>query len=633
MTLIIMTGLENETFSFKTFYKRRAQRICPALLVVVLVTCLIGICILQADPYRTSLREAIVSLGFVSNFRFAKDVGYFDGGDTTHIFLHTWSLSVEWQFYIFYPLLLVAVKRIFGTKNVGRALIIATTIFVLISVSWTNVAPRQSYYLLPSRASELLVGSLAYFYPIRTMQTKVCRWRIFPTDSRYLEFLGLLLILLSVFIIDDSNGWPTVWFLLPMVATWLCIAANNEKTILRGSLFQKIGIWSYSIYLVHWPIVVFASAMGLGNYGVLWLIPILILGYCLHVAVEKRRDYGAKFALLYFLGALAVYNLDNYYVIELFDFDELSVYEKVGDASFLKGSTGVLGTEPPEFIIHGDSHALDLFMPLVDRKVPFVYSIATNCYSIGMHVKQNDKVSYDSDKQKLCNLHYQATKAVSDHYPDIPIIFVQRWTNYGVRPDYKEQIPFHITNRFDLEQPASDYIDILNEDFRSVVQDFGHRKVYVIGNKQENTKVNDGSYGNPSLLKHWISSLLLQDIKDARYDYVNHPVNEVLQQIIYNINNDKESESDRAKLIYIDPAVHCENSKCALFVNNDVQVYSDDNHYSRAGAERAVEHILNTLNLDYGDERTTFSTMPEPIGELHQKVLRYNDEKGFFFDN
>lgn len=212
MTKIIVTGIHEQRFSFLEFYKRRAKRICPALLVVVCVSTALVLLLFRADAIKQTCREALVSLGFISNFRFARALDYFDGGDFSHLFLHTWSLSVEFQFYLLYPLLIAITCRFLSTSALPKVLAILCFASYITALIWTDINPRQSYYLLPSRACELLVGSLAFFYPIESLREKIVQ-RFDVTASicklirpKFIEISGISVLVLSFIIINNGGG-------------------------------------------------------------------------------------------------------------------------------------------------------------------------------------------------------------------------------------------------------------------------------------------------------------------------------------------------------------------------------------------------------------------------------------------
>ena len=146
MTMIIMQGLERERFSLLDFYKRRAKRICPALFVTVL--CFVGLAVLlvgTSDLVRLC-NEGLYALLFVSNIYFAQKTDYFGNSALDQAFLHTWSLSVEWQFYIFYPLILMALRRfLVEQRYIARILFIVTILSCGFGCFYSLVSPQAAY--------------------------------------------------------------------------------------------------------------------------------------------------------------------------------------------------------------------------------------------------------------------------------------------------------------------------------------------------------------------------------------------------------------------------------------------------------------------------------------------------------
>lgn len=161
MTNIIYSTYVNQKFSLIQFYIARFRRIVPPLLVVLVILLIYHL--FFSDPLELKLfaKKLASSLLFISNVLFWRESGYFDEASQSNMLLHTWSLSVEWQFYIIYPLILAFIIKYFG-KNI--ALIISTTTIVIyvISVIITHTYPNAGYFLLPTRSWEMLIGGVAF---------------------------------------------------------------------------------------------------------------------------------------------------------------------------------------------------------------------------------------------------------------------------------------------------------------------------------------------------------------------------------------------------------------------------------------------------------------------------------------
>lgn len=271
MTNIIVGRLQKSAFSILNFYYDRTKRIVPGLVGLCFCLLLAGFIFLDPVTYRYLAYTSVSALLFFSNFRFAEAIGYFDPQTDTKWLLHTWSLSVEWQFYLIYPVILIALYKFAATRRYLAPTLWAMAIVSLLLCIWSSKAdPASAFYLLPQRAWELLAGGIV------AMQFKTC-------ERKYSAILiagGFLLIGASIFFFNRNTPWPSYWALAPVLGTCLVIAANRSDSAAFGNRFiQTIGKWSYSIYLWHWPIAVAAIYAGVTVKG-----PLLILGELLILA-------------------------------------------------------------------------------------------------------------------------------------------------------------------------------------------------------------------------------------------------------------------------------------------------------------------------------------------------------------
>ncbi|WP_019671754.1 acyltransferase family protein [Psychrobacter lutiphocae] len=286
MTGIIFRGFENNNFSLAQFYLARTNRIIPALAALCFVMMLFGWFYLMPLDYKALGKHALSSVAFISNFIYLNESGYFAADSHEKWLLHTWSLSVEWQFYLLYPLVLMALHRLFSLEKLKVVLIFSALLSFVVGI-WTSInAPEAAYFLLFPRAWEMMVGGIAYVYPLKLGQGK----------KRYLEALGLLMIVGSYAFISAEDAWPGYLALFPVLGTYLVIQAQNDSSFITGNaVFQKLGAWSYSIYLWHWPIVVAIFYFAWPSYyaypGMLLSV---LLGYLSYKYIERfkfRRDY------------------------------------------------------------------------------------------------------------------------------------------------------------------------------------------------------------------------------------------------------------------------------------------------------------------------------------------------------
>lgn len=250
MAKIILRDLDRGQFNFLDFYVRRMRRIFPALFAMITVTSVVATIVLmprEFEYFASSVRAAVL---FVANVRFYNESGYFDIASEMKPLLHTWSLSVEEQFYVGFPLVLFLVNRFARTWLVPLFAIV-----ILISLgasSWVIYEnPDKAFYLLPFRIWELLLGALVAAVP-RLEQARAA--------DPFLGSAGLIAILASIFLYRADMPFPGFSALLPCLGAAALIAANSRSGPVAAILTNRptvfLGKISYSLYLWHWPIIV-----------------------------------------------------------------------------------------------------------------------------------------------------------------------------------------------------------------------------------------------------------------------------------------------------------------------------------------------------------------------------------------
>jgi peptidoglycan/LPS O-acetylase OafA/YrhL len=251
---LILKELKQGTFTLTNFWERRIRRIVPALVVVLAATCGAAWFILMPQDF-ASFGKSVVGLALLaSNVQFWKDIDYFDSAAEEKPLLHTWSLSVEEQFYLFVPVFLLLLSK---RAKLNRAflLLAAAAVFSFgLSVYWTQRHPTTNFYLLPTRAWELFAGALLAFSPACGIREK--KWL-----SELLALAGMALILVPCFAYDHQTPFPGLAALPPVLGSALLIWVGSAPAgfSLMGRLLATkavvfIGLISYSLYLWHWPL-------------------------------------------------------------------------------------------------------------------------------------------------------------------------------------------------------------------------------------------------------------------------------------------------------------------------------------------------------------------------------------------
>nr|WP_010133491.1 acyltransferase family protein [Microbulbifer agarilyticus] len=290
ITRNIYDALVSKTFSFRDFYIRRIRRLFPALLATITVSAIVGTMLLSPEHLARFSKEIIAAVFSLSNVLFWSEAGYFDLDESFKPLLHTWSLSVEEQFYLFWPAFLVFLFTR-GSRSILFIGLIAVALLSIWSaqymVSHSNAS--AAFFLLPFRVAEFVIGAMLVFVkPTNWMQVRGVR--------SIMTTLGIAMMGYAIFTYHAATRFPGYTVLIPCLGAALVIFAGTNpvsRHLLENKVAQFLGRTSYSIYLVHWPLIVFwgYSAPGqLSSTGgiVLILVAIMLLGALLWKFVEQK---------------------------------------------------------------------------------------------------------------------------------------------------------------------------------------------------------------------------------------------------------------------------------------------------------------------------------------------------------
>ncbi|MDO8677380.1 MAG: acyltransferase family protein [Acidobacteriota bacterium] len=266
---IIFEGLRTGRFTFTGFYARRIKRIFPALVLVLAVCYACGWFLLLGDPFMQLGKHIAAAAGFVSNFAFWNESGYFDNAAETKPLLHLWSLGVEEQFYLIWPLAAYVVWWLRLNLLLLTGLAVATSMFFNLEGIRRDLV--GTFYSPVTRFWELMSGSVLACVAAdpssvsRRLHAFHDRLRADAVWRDRTAMAGLVVVLGTVVALDRSRHFPGLWALLPVSGAWLLLAAGPDAWVNRKILGHRVMVWigliSYPLYLWHWPLLSFARIL------------------------------------------------------------------------------------------------------------------------------------------------------------------------------------------------------------------------------------------------------------------------------------------------------------------------------------------------------------------------------------
>ena len=315
ITTIILAEKRQGTFTLSGFYERRVRRILPALFFVMFVCMIFAWLWLLPDDMKQFSRSEVAVSAFASNILFFSTTGYFSTASEFKPLLHTWSLAVEEQYYLFFPLLVMATWR--HGLRVITAICLVIALASLALAQWGAVQyPAFTFYLLPARIWELLIGALLAIYLFSVEIKKGTAWSTHPMTAQVGSSMGLALIVYAIMYFDRWTPFPSLYALVPTIGAACIILLANPQTfvgkLLGSKPFVGIGIISYSAYLWHQPLFAFARHRSLTEPGeslfIVLSLATLILAYLTWKYVEapfRHRGQISRNQVMAFSGGVA----------------------------------------------------------------------------------------------------------------------------------------------------------------------------------------------------------------------------------------------------------------------------------------------------------------------------------------
>ncbi|MCI3205730.1 MULTISPECIES: acyltransferase family protein [Pandoraea] len=622
ITGIILRELqETGRFSFVAFYIRRAKRIFPALACTLLVSFCIGVWLLvpaKFTPFGGTLAAAAAS---VSNIFLLKQAGYFDIFSKSNPLLHTWSLGVEEQFYIFWPVLLLCAHRLVKRRWAAPAVIavVAAASFYL-SLHHLSTHRTGIYYLVQYRAFEFCIGAAVLWLPRLEVTRK--RWTL-----EILCALGFVLTVIALVTYNESTVFPSYNAILPAVGAALLIYAGEAKwsgALLRCRPAVYVGLVSYSLYLVHWPLIVFVKTFNENMDGTYALhewqptgifVAAILIASLMHKYIEQPARHmrtsmkrsqamfaGGWIAALGCIGALGVsvylstgwlWRVDLPIALRnTASINEFST-KYWGGAGFEGGLIHQGKDAAPNIVIMGDSHAGMLFTGMVNELAkPFDLTVFSATGGGGgkfdsalllpgtTRLAENQPSFDASTRNANAEVLQQLARSSSS-------VFIYSAAYTGQLPEAADLVTHKAWDiRPDRDLESSKYAPFVAALERMRIALDG-RKFIIVGDVPGSSK-----YRVLSCIAHlkWFPRPLCLPEQSRLEHQAALNVNKVLRAY---------AETHRG-VFFIDPYdAFCNETTCRNVDSDGMPLYSDIHHLTQAGSEllfaRISDHIMRII--------------------------------------
>tara|TARA_B100002019_G_scaffold186334_1_gene160900 strand:- start:662 stop:2368 length:1707 start_codon:yes stop_codon:yes gene_type:complete len=565
------------------------------LIIFVLV---VGFIILPPNELLQLAKHAGSSALFLSNFTYMDEAGYFDTISSNKWLLHTWSLSVEWQFYLIYPLILKIVYSIAPKhKKILWLFIFHILAFLSLyyfSIKSSAIKEEFGFFMLPARAWELIAGSIAFY---------VLNLKIFKSKIKFVSDICILLLILSSLLISDAYRWPSSYTLIPVFLTFLIIINNANNSLLLGNkVLQFFGNISYSLYLWHWPIFVALNFFFLDTF--LWkLLGILIsifLAFISYNFIELKfnklkvsRPLNILLVALIILVSLISYKISQSSGYSWrFNEDVLMASNEANNKYDLQRSKNCKIDEVFKFkvctfgnynneglILYGDSHASSIISALSEAINTNIIYFINQCPVI-FDTKLKSKTS-----SKKCEDFHNQFKEYIKIKNDLPILIVSRFAAqlYGPNESKTKNYGLMYNTIYADELDLNDeelYLKRLNETFCEISD---NNSLYVM------EPIPEIGFDVPSRLSRKIFLNKITKTGTSLSAYTNRN-NNILREI--------EKTRNYCNVKVLKTTDHlCIDNFCNA--NEGAQpLYFDDDHLSETGNKKLIR-LFKEIELNF----------------------------------
>ncbi len=599
ITSIILREILSNDFSIIRFYERRIRRILPALFVMITFTVVASAVMYDSEKFKEFGKSLIATTLFASNINFWMESGYFDAPSQLKPLLHTWSLAVEEQFYIFFPLVMFTLYRY--TRKIAPAILFSIAILSLgFAASTVQNNPSTAFYLAHLRTWELLIGA---FLALNLTSEGFGR-----KYSNIIGVVGLALVLIPIFQYTDDTSFPGISALPPVLGAALLIFSGNENKTLTGNFLSLsplvfIGKISYSLYLWHWPLIIFTKyylirQITSTEIGILILITLIISAISwrfVETPFRSKNFMGTKLIFAFAISGMifmlliggAIYRYKGFperagleYLQKntkkeeswLYKDCDINAYDDPEDIP-----TCIVGNDniPPSFLVWGDSHTPTfgkaIYASASQNQVSGILTYSQGCPAF------LDMIPSPQVGDVPCLSYNKMVLRYLEEHPEIKtVILASRWTIWIEESRYKQEegTRAYLTDALNELPNTATSQQLFTAGLERTIQTLQgmHRKVVIIA------PLPEIGYDVPSA--NFIASRTGRDINK-----IIAPTLEEYKTRNQNTFTILKALEEKYKIQVLEPWKSlCQDNICRVAIDG-IPLYRDDDHLSVFGSE------------------------------------------------